>query len=211
MEARKRVLLTLGTSEPDVLVQPWEMMRDREGPLAFRGVSIRRQLTGTKTVRPKELRLPLRLLLIVSRPTDTGFLDPRTSVAPLLDGLDLLPAGSVEVEFCEPPTLGKLEERISQARKERRPFHIVHFDGHGTYLPKTGVGALCFEKDDRKLDLVAGRRLGDLLARLDIPPGDPRSLPHLGSLRQAGLRLRGPGPARKRRRQRGGLQPFDPR
>lgn len=87
----------------------------------------------------------------------------------MLDGLDPLPAGSVEVEFCEPPTLGELEERISQARKDRQPFHIVHFDGHGTYLPETGVGALCFEKDDRKLDLVTGRRLGDLLARLDIP------------------------------------------
>ncbi|HEX3131839.1 MAG TPA: tetratricopeptide repeat protein, partial [Thermoanaerobaculia bacterium] len=44
-----------------------------------------------------------------------------------------------------------------------------HFDGHGTYLPETGVGALCFETDDRGMDLVPGRRLGDLLARLDIP------------------------------------------
>jgi tetratricopeptide (TPR) repeat protein len=144
-------------------------MRDKEGPLAFRGVSVRRQLTGTKRVRFQELRLPLRLLLIVSRPTDTGFLDPRNSMAPLLDGLDLLPAGSAEVEFCEPPTLGELEERIAEARRERRPFHIVHFDGHGTYQPETGVGALCFERDDRKVDLVTGRRLGDLLSRLDVP------------------------------------------
>ena len=168
-EDDRPVLLTLGTAEPDVLVQPWELMRDREGPLAFRGVSIRRQLEGAKRYKRLELRLPLRLLLIVSRPRDSGFIDPRTSVRPLLDGLDRLPRGAVEIEFCEPPTLGELEERISQARREKRPFHIVHFDGHGTYLHKTGVGALCFEKEDRKKDLVIGRRLGDLLFRLKVP------------------------------------------
>ncbi len=163
------VLLTFGTAEPDVLVQPWELMRDARGPLAFRGVSIRRQLEGARPMEPLELRLPLRLLLIVSRPSNSGFIDPRTSVRPLLDGLDRLPAGAAEIEFCEPPTLGELEERISQARRAKQPFHIVHFDGHGTYLPKLGVGALCFEKDDRKKDLVTGQRLGDLLSRLEVP------------------------------------------
>lgn len=172
LDAEKRgrpVLLTLGTAEPDVLVQPWELMRDTKGPLAFRGVSIRRQLEGAKPLEMMELRLPLRLLLIVSRPGDAGFIDPRTSVRPLLDGLDRLPKGSVEVEFCEPPTLDELEERISQARRKKQPFHIVHFDGHGTYMPRVGVGALCFEDDDRKNDLVTGQRLGDLLSRLEVP------------------------------------------
>ena len=163
------VLLTFGTKESDVLVQPWELMRDTRGPLAFRGVSIRRQLEGAKPMQTLELRLPLRLLLIVSRPSDSGFIDPRTSVRPLLDGLDRLPKGSVEVQFCEPPTMLELEERISQARRQKRPFHIVHFDGHGTYLPRLGVGALCFEQEDRKKDLVTGQRLGDLLSRLDVP------------------------------------------
>lgn len=163
------VLLTFGTSEPDVLVQPWELMRDVKGPLAFRGVSIRRQLEGAKPLETLELRLPLRLLLIVSRPKNSGFIDPRSSVRPLLDGLDRLPRGAAEVEFCEPPTLRELNDRIRQARRDKRPFHIVHFDGHGAYLPKTGVGALCFEKDDRNKDLVPGRRLGDLLSRLEVP------------------------------------------
>lgn len=168
---RRQVLLTLGSNESNFLLQPWEMMRDKQGPLAFRGVSIRRQLIGAKPGAAKSLdiKLPLRLLLIVARPSKTGFIDPRNSMAPLLDALDLLPEGAVELEFCQPPTLSRLNELISTARKEKRPFHIVHFDGHGTYLPETGVGALCFEKDDRGMDLVPGRRLGDLLSRLEIP------------------------------------------
>jgi len=152
-----------------VLAQPWEMMRDRRGPLAFQGVSIRRQLKGSGRTRRFELGLPLRVLLIVSRPADTGFIDPRNSIAPLLDALEALPPGQVAVDFCDPPTLARLEETISRARRVGRPYHIVHFDGHGTYLPKTGVGALCFERDDETTHLVTGSALGDLMARLSVP------------------------------------------
>jgi len=161
-------LLTLGATDADVLAQPWEMLRDARGPLGFRGVIVRRQLKGSGKTRRFDLGLPLRVLLIVSRPTDAGFIDPRTSTAPLLDALDALP-GQVEIDFCDPPTLPRLEEMISDARKTQQPYHIVHFDGHGTYLPLTGIGALCFEDDQGKTNLVAGPDLGDLLTRLDVP------------------------------------------
>ena len=163
-----RCLLTFGAEEASMLSQPWEMMRDRQGPLAFRGITIRRQLRGAKTVRAPKFSLPLRILLIVSRPADVGFIDPRNSIPPILDALDNLP-GRAEVTFCDPPTLKKLELTISEARKSGKPFHIVHFDGHGTYLPKTGVGALCFEDDAARNKMVAGTELGDLLSRLEIP------------------------------------------
>ena len=43
---QRRCLLTLGATDPDLLAQPWEMMRDQRGPLAFQGVTVRRQLRG---------------------------------------------------------------------------------------------------------------------------------------------------------------------
>ncbi len=57
--------LTVGTIEPEVHVQPWEMMRDRKGPLVFRGVTIRRQLRGAGTAR----RLPRQAIseLLIAR------------------------------------------------------------------------------------------------------------------------------------------------
>ena len=161
-------LITLGATDPDVLVQPWEMMRDTKGVLALRGVTLRRQLQGAKPTARFDFGLPLRVLLIVSRPTDVGFIDPRNSIPPVLDACDQL-GGQVEVEFCDPPTLARLEEMISEARKAKRPYHIVHFDGHGTYLPKTGVGALVFENEEAKTDLVTGTRFGDLMARQEVP------------------------------------------
>jgi len=163
------VMLTFSTAEPEVLIQPWELMRDHEGALVFRGVSIRRQLEDAEELGSLELGLPLRLLLIVSRPRGSGFIDPRSSVRPLLDGLDHLPRGSVELEFCEPPTLAELKECLSRAEREKRPFHIVHFDGHGGFLRDSGYGVLCFETKDRKTDPVPGLRLGDLLSRFEVP------------------------------------------
>ena len=161
-------LLTIGTTDADALGQPWEMMRDQRGPLAFRGVVIRRQLLGAGMRLRYDFALPLRILLIVSRPTDSGFIDPRTSLRPVMDALDELP-GLAQLDFCEPATFARLEEMVSAARAEKRPFHIVHFDGHGTYLPKTGVGALAFEKENGESELIAGTRMGDLLSRLEVP------------------------------------------
>lgn len=172
MDAQKKgsqCYLTIGSENPDFLSQPWEMMRDERGPLAFRGVAIRRQLLGSGIAQDFNVKLPLRVLLIVSRPKDVGFIDPRNSIEPMLDALDALPPGSLDLHFCDPPTFSQLEKTVSQARSNNTPFHIVHFDGHGSYHPKTGIGALAFEKNDETLDLVSGKKLGELLSRLDIP------------------------------------------
>lgn len=168
-DADEPCLLTIGATDPKILNQPWEMMRDRRGPLTFQGVTIRRQLQGSGRPRRHRLSLPLRVLLIVSRPSDIGFIDPRNSIAPMLDALAVLPVAQVTVDFCDPPTLIQLEDTISQARSAKRSYQIVHFDGHGTYLPTTGVGALAFEKDDATTNLVTATELGDLLSRLNVP------------------------------------------
>jgi hypothetical protein len=176
-------LLTIGATDADILLQPWEMMRDREHnrPLVFQGVTIRRQLRGSRRTQEQQQALPLRVLLIVSRPSDISFIDPRNSIAPLLDALKSLSPGRAVVDFCDPPTLPRLEELISRARKSQAPYAIVHFDGHGTYLPHTGVGALAFERADATTELVSGSDLGDLLVRLDVP------LVLLEACRSAGL------------------------
>lgn len=160
--------ITLGATDPQVLTQPWEMMRDPRGVLALRGVTLRRQLQGAKPAARFDFRLPLRILLIVSRPLDVGFIDPRNSIPPVLDAVETL-GGQAQVEFCDPPTLPRLEQMISQARKDKRPYHIVHFDGHGTYLPRTGIGALVFEDENAKTDLVTGTRFGDIMSREEVP------------------------------------------
>ena len=77
--------------------------------------------------------------------------------------------GLTAIEVCEPPTLAELTRRLDEARREQRPFHIVHFDGHGVYDRARGVGLLCFEDADGGLDKVPGPRLAELLAQDQLP------------------------------------------
>ncbi|HEX7679252.1 MAG TPA: CHAT domain-containing protein, partial [Thermoanaerobaculia bacterium] len=168
-------LLTLATRDVDILRLPWELMADSRGPLVRQDITIRRQLETAKKAIDFQTTLPLRILYVVSRPGDLGFIDPRLSSRSMLDAL--APLGEdVHVDFCRPPTLPRLEEMLSEARRDKKPYHLVHFDGHGTFLPEIELGALCFEKPDgatvlseAKTDYVRADRLGEILAAHNIP------------------------------------------
>jgi len=167
-------LLTVATDDTDVLRLPWELMADGRGPLTRRGVTVRRQLESAKERTPYPVGLPLRILLIVSRPDDLGFIDPRLTTRAMLDALAPL-GDDVVVDFCRPPTLARMEEMLSAAERQGQPYHMVHFDGHGTFQPDVELGALCFEKSQPQTatktekDEVLADRLGNLLAAHNIP------------------------------------------
>jgi hypothetical protein len=65
----------------------------------------------------------------------------------VFDALDPLGA-SVQIDFCRPPTVGRMEEMLRDAERAGDPNDLVHFDGHGTFEADIQLGALCFEKPD---------------------------------------------------------------
>src|SRR5436305_1440460 len=164
--------LTLATRDPELLRLPWELMADDAGSLAQR-VSVRRQLETPEKTPPRPAQLPLRILYVVSRPGDAGFIDPRLTAKALFDALDPL-GGSVRVDFCRPPTLPRMEEMLRDGQQAGEPYGLVHFDGHGTFLPQAQIGALFFEKPDDGSGAstavpVEADQLGNLLVSYDIP------------------------------------------
>ncbi len=164
--------LTIATDDPALLRLPWELMADSAGSLALR-VSIRRQLSTPEKLIPREVKLPLRILYIVSRPEDAGFIDPRVTTKALFAALDPLGA-NVQLDFCRPPTLQRMGEMLRDAQQAGDAYDVVHFDGHGTFMQLTQLGALCFEQSDdgtgdSKTDLIPADQLGHLLAQHQIP------------------------------------------
>ena len=164
--------LTIATDDPALLRLPWELMADAAGHLALR-VSIRRQLKAPQALIPRSAALPLRILYIVSRPEDAGFIDPRLTTQALFAALDPLGA-AVQLDFCRPPTLARMGEMLRAAQQAGDSYDVVHFDGHGTFMAQQQLGALCFEQaddgsGDAKTDLVPADRLGHLLAQHQIP------------------------------------------
>ncbi len=188
-------LLTISASHPGILSLPWELLRDPEGTYLFHEnprISIRRRLSGAGGGRKSfkvQVKDRLRLLFVVSRPSDAGFIDPRGEAQAVLDAIEQEAAGRVEVEFLRPATLDNLVARLEDRRKP--PVDIVHFDGHGVFDPdgrwheraklsdpvaatkggneNTGnTGYLLFEDKDGKTALITAETLGDMLNRQKV-------------------------------------------
>ena len=164
--------LTVATDDPALLRLPWELMADEAGHLALR-VSIRRQLSTPEGLLTRAVPLPLRILYVVSRPEDAGFIDPRLTTQALFAAIDPLGA-AVQLDFCRPPNFKRMDEMLREQEKAGDPYDVLHFDGHGTFMDQPQIGALCFEADDdgsgdSKTDLVPADRLGNLLAKHRVP------------------------------------------
>ncbi len=160
-------LVTIDATDPRVLRLPWELLADEGGHVFARGIGIRRRLQQATQVAPAQtFELPVRVLVVVSRPDDAGFIDPRSETIPLLNALDEL-GDQATVEFLDPPTLSALDARLRDRRKPR--VHVVHFDGHGVYDQSIGLGFLLFEDDAHKSDRVDAHQLGTLLYGCGVP------------------------------------------
>jgi len=188
-------LLTISASHPAILSLPWELLRDPEGTYLFHDnprISIRRRLAGAGGGRKAfkvQVKDCLRLLFVVSRPSDARFIDPYAEAIAVLDAIEQEAAGRVEVEFLRPATLDNLVARLEDRRKP--PVDIVHFDGHGVFDPdgrlqerakfsdpvaatKGGsgnggnTGYLLFEDKDGKQALITAETLGDMLNRQKV-------------------------------------------
>jgi tetratricopeptide (TPR) repeat protein len=158
---------------------PWELLHNGSSYL-FQGAKptrVRRRLPGTEGFGVAVVAPPIRILLITARPDDDacGYIDHRSSALPLVEAMEALP-GLVKLHLLSPPTLPALRAELERARAQQRPYHVVHFDGHGVYDPSVGLGGLCFERpeDSGKLEhrrhvTVFSDELGPLLRDHRIP------------------------------------------
>ena len=124
----------------DVPGLPWELLRDptTDRPLVVAAgefVRTHHEAADAADV-PEADRQHLRVLLVICRPEgrdDVAFRSVASrlvrSGADRLDGLDL--------DVLRPATFPRLREVLREAHERRRPYHVVHFDGHGTYLDAT--------------------------------------------------------------------------
>ncbi|PSB23781.1 CHAT domain-containing protein [Stenomitos frigidus] len=149
----------------DLLSLPWEILHDGTGYLSqgARAVRVRRRLPNRKSTTTLKTALPIRVLLVSPRPevdeqgNPVGYLDHRSSALPLVQAVENLGESLVKVDILQPPTFTAMKAALQRARDANDPYEIVHFDGHGVYDRRVGLGALCFEdpRDSRKL----GQRL----------------------------------------------------
>lgn len=166
----------------ELLTLPWELLHDGRAWL-FQGkhpVRVRRRLPNRQRQPEHPTALPIRILLVSPRPEKDGkgnrigYIDHRISALPLTEAVENL-GDLARLTVLQPPTYATLEQAL-QNGDEGQPFDVVHFDGHGVYDRRLGLGGLCFEDPNdvgkleaRTLDFVDAARLAGLVREHRIP------------------------------------------
>ena len=169
--------IKITSDSPEIMAWPWEALYSREdGYLALRFPVERQLSTDLGDPPPLPESLPqdaLRILYVIPRPDGTGNVGYRTLAKSLVGCIEEenLP---VTVDVLRPPTFDRLRQVLGE-----RPgyYHIVHFDGHGSYgdsAPGAGCyaaaeGRLAFEDEEGRLEAIETTRLAQLLAQYRIP------------------------------------------
>jgi hypothetical protein len=163
-EEKLRVVLRIDTQALAGL--PWEAMYDQGvGAYVCRRHHLVRHVPVASVPTPLPVRPPLRILGVVSCPGDLCALDVTKEQEQLTRALTLpISQGLVELHWAPSATWANLQDLLLDGN-----WHALHFIGHGGLNRDEGVVALTRE-DDGNADLVAARRLTDLLHQADPMP-----------------------------------------
>ncbi len=161
-DAGLRIRLQLTRDAQDLADLPWEYLYDRELN-RFLALStdtpVTRYLALPEPPRPLTVQPPLRVLVMISSPSDYPALDVEREWAVLQEALaDVQRDGLVVAERLERPSLAALQRRL-----RRGQYHVFHFIGHGAFDDASQDGVLLLEDDDRRGHVVSGQELGTLL------------------------------------------------
>jgi tetratricopeptide (TPR) repeat protein len=171
------LLLQAWSDDARVLAWPWEALRDPKAGALAPPCGIERRLNEVPDPAPVPAGLPsdrVNILLCIARPLE-GDVKYRSIARPLVELIEKqdLPA---YVHVLRPPTFERLREHL---RERPGYYHLVHFDGHGSYggtAAPSGPhafgapeGELIFEDAQGKKDPVSAEKLSVLLREHKVP------------------------------------------
>jgi hypothetical protein len=155
-----RITLAL-TEAPELMQLPWEYLYDAPNFLSISTwTPVVRYLDLPRARSPLEVEHPLRVLALVSSPTDAVVLDVENEKAKLEGALGrLIERNAVEITWLEAATLRELQRAL-----RRGPYHVFHFIGHGGYDEGLDDGVLLLEDENQLGARVSGVQVGTMLA-----------------------------------------------
>jgi hypothetical protein len=156
--SRLRIRLRL-KDVPELAYLPWEYLYD---PLVANFLSLSsdtpivRYMEMPRRIQALGVKPPLRVLVMISSPTDEPKLDVEVEWTKLTKSVEkLMKKGSVVLERLGKATLSALRQRLRQD-----DVHIFHFVGHGRFDEEVRDGILMMEEEDGKGYPVSGQLLG---------------------------------------------------
>jgi formylglycine-generating enzyme required for sulfatase activity len=157
-QERKGVRLQLRLLSPELWDWPWEYLYDpdRDFLALTPDTSIVRYPEIPLPAHPLPSETPIRVLVATAHPKGSQ----RLAVAHEWDGLKgSLTGQAVSLKLLENASLSELRRTL------RKPFHVLHFIGHGSFERDANRGVLLFEKKNGEPDRVTGRELARVLRK----------------------------------------------
>jgi hypothetical protein len=147
---------------PELADIPWEYLFDSSTDRFFaqsNQTPIVRYLAIREKVPSLAVTFPLRILVMVSRPSDYACLDVEREKSKIKEALkDLAEAGKIQLEFLESATLTALVHRL-----RKQDCHVFHYIGHGGFDKQSEEGVLVLEDDRGRSWLAGAHRVGTVL------------------------------------------------
>jgi hypothetical protein len=164
-EARRHntgLRIRLRLADPTVVDLPWEYLYN-PAVNRFLALSIHtplvRYMDLPERIQPISVTPPIRVLVMISSPTDFPALDVEAEWTRLNEALaDLISRNQIAIERLDDATLEALQRRL---RRER--YHIFHFIGHGEFDDNSQEGVLILEGDKDRGHRVGSQSLGMML------------------------------------------------
>jgi hypothetical protein len=156
------IRVRLRLADPALADLPWEFLYV-QSVNRFLALSVQtpliRYMDLPEVLQPIAVTPPIRVLVMISSPTDYPSLDVEAEWQRLNDALgDLIKAGTLSLERMEEATLTALQRRL-----RRSQYHIFHFIGHGEFDQTLQEGVLLLEREKQRGHRVGSQYLGMLL------------------------------------------------
>ena len=154
--------IRLRLADPSVADLPWEFLYNRSVN-RFIALSVHtplvRYMDLPERIQPIAVKPPIRVLVMISSPTDFPPLDVEAEWTRLNESLaDRIAAGQLAIERLETASLESLQHRL-----RRESYHIFHFIGHGEFDQALQEGVLILESENKRGHKVDSQFLGMLL------------------------------------------------
>jgi hypothetical protein len=159
-ERHDKLRLVLRLSDPGLASLPWEAMYDKRiDEFVCRNEPLVRHVAASGVPIPLAVKPPLRILGLVSSPTDFPPLSVDEEKARLSDALAALARkGLVYVEWVDRPDWESVHAKLRD-----ETWHVLHFIGHGEYDDQAHEGTIALVDEDGRSHMVDADRFADLL------------------------------------------------
>ncbi|HET7738036.1 MAG TPA: CHAT domain-containing protein, partial [Tepidiformaceae bacterium] len=158
----KGLRLKLRVRPPELAALPWEFLYDPDEAdyiCLSRSTPLVRYLEMPGAAQPLAIAPPLRVLAMVSSPSDMQSLDTARERQRVDEAMkDLVAAGRVELHWLEGQTWRHLQEAMWGG-----PWHVFHFIGHGGFDTNSESGLLVLADDQGRAHKMTAEQVALLL------------------------------------------------